>query len=79
MNPNNERNQVGIKSSDVFAIPLTKVNWYFVLWMIAVILTMLPGTLLCIITLGGFRYYHLMGKLCSYLVDKQLAKELNGY
>ena len=75
MNPNNERNQMSVKINDIFAVPLTKVNWEFSLWFITVLFTIIPGTFLCFVTLGGFRYFYLMGKLCNYLVDKSLNQE----
>ena len=58
---------------DVLAWPLTKVNWYFTTWTTVVLLTVIPGTLLCLLTLGGFRYFNLMGKLCDYLTDRDIA------
>lgn len=66
-----------MKYSDIFTIPGSKINWYFTLWMMHILITLVPGTVLWLITLGGFRYYHLTNKLYLYLVGKSIAK--HGY
>jgi hypothetical protein len=66
-----------MKLGDILTIPLTKVNWYYTTWVFTCIITLIPGLILWIVTLGGFRYFNVMTKFCAYLVDKDLHSNGN--
>ncbi len=61
-----------IKRKDIIDIPLSNVDWFFLAWIVYVLITIVPGTLLWIFTLGAFRYFNLSQKLCEYLVNQEL-------
>ena len=66
-----------MKLNDIITIPLTKMNWYMATWIVLSIVTVIPGVLLWLITLGGFRYFNIMNKVLITLVEKDLRN--NGY
>lgn len=68
-----------MKLKDIIDIPLRNLNIYFSSWVIIVFISIVPGTLLWLVTLGGFRYFNIMSKLCKYLVDKDFAENHRSY
>lgn len=65
-----------ISIRDVFGKPFKHFNPWFTLYFTTGMLTFVPGTLVWALTLGMFRYFHLMDMLCTYCVAKEWA---NGY
>lgn len=66
----NENKEMQI--NDFITVPLTKINIWFTCWFMFVVLTIIPGSILWLITLGGFRYFHLSSLLCTFLVEKDI-------
>jgi len=68
-----------MKSSDFFTYPLKDSYKYrfFLAFMTLVFLTMVPGFCLWLITLGGFRYFHLLDKIGGKLVDLDINQGRN--
>ena len=72
---------MSVKTSDVFKVPFTGLKFpWGVWWGVSAALSFFPGVFLWIITLGGFRYWHLSQKYLDFCLDSKIARdELNGY
>jgi hypothetical protein len=47
-----------------------KVAMYFVVWIVYLLLTLLPGIILVILSLGTFNYFGITASILSYLQEK---------
>ncbi len=61
---------------DVIGFPLQHLDPYPTLWLLYIIFTIIPGTLLWMTSLGVFRYWNVTGKVCSYLANKSIEHDL---
>lgn len=62
--------------SDWFKIPFTKLDIpYATIFTVTAFFSLFIGIPLWLVTFGGFRYFHIMQKYVSYLVDKDLAQD----
>jgi hypothetical protein len=64
--------------NDFAKIPFTKINInlpWMLIWLLPTMTTLIPGTLLWAITLGGFRYWHLLNMFLNWTVDKKLEED----
>jgi len=67
---------LSVKINDILKVPLTDLKFpWGIWWGLTTILSLPFGIILWTVTLGGFRYFHLMKKWLDFCVESKLKRE----